>query len=130
VLWGVLLYVDRLTAMHAQHGERVADRVFRSVARVLQASVDDPGRWVRVGYGELLYPMVGASVDEARREAERLVLALQDHPWEDPIREVTLTGALVAKAPAESAQDWLHRARLALQEGRSKHGRGRVYVAT
>lgn len=126
-LWGVLVYLDRLAAIHAQHGEKLADRVFRDVARVLQLEVEHPGSWVRVGYGELLLPLVSADADRARAEAERLVAVVAEHPWEHPIERLSVTASVAEKSPAEPAADWLRRMRRQLQDGRTRQGRGRVY---
>lgn len=126
-LWGVLLYVDRLAAIHAQHGEKVADRVFRDLARVLQHEVDHPERGVRVGFGEVLLPLVGVSGHLARLEAERLVAVVAAHPWEPPIERLSVTASIAQKPPSEPAADWLRRMRRQLQDGRTRQGRGRVY---
>ncbi|MEZ4239970.1 MAG: FHA domain-containing protein [Myxococcota bacterium] len=119
-LWGILVYVDRLPAIHAQHGERVADRVFRDVARVLQYEVDSPGHWARVGYGELLLPRVGGEMDEVQQEAARLLEVLQGHPWEPPIERLTAIAAIGRKEPAEPAQTWLKRLRAELRDRRPR----------
>ncbi|MCA9494816.1 MAG: FHA domain-containing protein [Myxococcales bacterium] len=135
-LLGLLLYVDRLAALHAQFGERVADRAFRDVARILQFEVsselDGPiasaaESLVRVGYGELLLPVVGVDEAVVHHEAERLVTLIANHPFEAPVERLTLTAAVVPKAPVISAADWLKQARRVLQDGRSRHGRSHVY---
>lgn len=122
-LWGVLLYVDRLAAIHAQHGERIADRVFHDVVRVLQYEVEIPENWVRVGYGEVLYPFVGAHEALARSEAERLCAVIAAHPWEAPIERLSLTASIGQKDPAEAAQEWLRRLRTELRASRTNGGR-------
>ncbi|MCB9686541.1 MAG: FHA domain-containing protein [Alphaproteobacteria bacterium] len=135
-LLGLLLYVDRLAALHAQFGERVADRAFRDVARILQVEIssdlDGPvasaaESLVRVGYGELLLPVVGVDEAVVHREAERLVTLVANHPFEAPVERLTLTAAVVPKPPGTSAADWLKQARRVLQDGRSRHGRSHVY---
>jgi GGDEF domain-containing protein len=118
-LWGVYAVIDRLAALHAQHGERIADRVFRDVARVVQYEVDVPGNWVRVGYGELLFPYVGVGEGFARSEADRLVEVVANHPWEPPIDRLSLTVVVGPKQPTESAQDWLKRLRADLRRNRA-----------
>ena len=99
------------------------------MARVVQFEVPNPERWVRVGYGELLLPRVGAGAAEVGDEARALVDAVQAHPWVPPVDPLTVTAAIVQKQPGESASEWLKRARRALQEGRSKSGRSKVYTA-
>ncbi len=135
-LHGLLCYVDRLAAIHAQFGEKTADRAFRDVARVLQYEVDDAldgplasaaESLVRVGYGEILVPAIGLSEGAVLAEGERLVGIVAAHPFEVPIERLTLTAALVEKRPEESAAEWLKRCRRILQDGRSRHGRSRVY---
>lgn len=121
-LWGVLAIIDRLAALHAQHGERIADRIFRDVARVVQYEVDSPGNWVRVGYGEMLFPYVGVGEGFVRSEAERLVDVVGNHPWEAPVERLSLTVSVGPKQPTESAQDWLKRLRADLRRSRGKEG--------
>lgn len=122
-LWGILLYVDRLAAIHAQHGERVADRVFRDVARVLQYEVESPGSWARVGYGELLLPCVGVTDAWVAAEGARLASVIAQHPWEAPIERLSASVATSRKDPAEPAQEWLKRLRSELRERKPREGR-------
>ena len=125
-LWGLLLYIDRLAAIHAQHGEQVADGVFAVASRLLQNASADPMAVVRVGYGEVLVPFVGGEEADARRETQRLIDEISDHPWEAPVRKLSFTAAVGQKLPDEGASDWLARIRRALQQGRSKQGRGQI----
>ena len=124
-LWGVLVSIDRLTALHAQHGEQVADATFAVAARVMQYHAPDPLSVVKVAYGEVLIPVLGVDEAGARAEAQRLIDALQDHPWEPPVRRLTMTAAIGDKKPEEAAAVWLARIRKALQDGRTRQ-RGTV----
>jgi len=125
-LWGVLLYIDRLTALHAQHGEQVADATFAVAARVIQYQARNPLAVVKVAYGEVLVPVLGVDEAGARDEAQRIIDVLHDHPWEPPVRKLTMTAAIGDKEPEEDAATWLARIRKALKEGRSRR-RGAVY---
>ncbi|MEQ1501890.1 MAG: FHA domain-containing protein [Myxococcota bacterium] len=122
-LWGILVYVDRLAAIHAQHGERIADRTFRDLARVVQFEVESPGSWTRVGYGELLLPCVGVDEAQVRAEAVRLCEVIGSHPWEAPIDRLTASAVVGRKDPAEPAQDWLRRMRTELRDRRPRTAR-------
>lgn len=125
-LWGLLAYVDRLAALHAQHGEQVADGVFSVTSRLTLTAARTPDTITRVGYGEILVPWVGDEAG-ARAEAARLVEAVAAHPWGPPVRDLSLTVAVVRKAPETPANTWLATLRQTLQEGRRQGGRGRVY---
>ena len=125
-LWGIVLYIDRLTALHAQHGEQVADAAFAVAARVIQYLAPDPLSVVKVAYGEVLVPILGVDEPGARAEAQRLIDALHDHPWEPPIGKLSMTAAIGAKKADESAPTWLGRIRTALKDGRRRK-RGAVY---
>jgi GGDEF domain-containing protein len=126
-LWGVLLHVDRLTALHAQHGEQVADGVFAVASRLLQYAHTDPMAVTKVGYGEVLVPLVGGDEADTRATTKRLIDTVTDHPWQEPVRKVSLTAAIGRKEPEESASAWLGRIRAALQQGRTQKGRGQIY---
>jgi len=113
-LWGVLLRIDRLHALHAQLGQTAADAAFAITARLVQGHAPDPLAVVRMGYGELLVPLVGVDEAGARTHATGLVKLVRDQPWEPPLTKVTVTAGIGEKRVEEGAGVWVARIRAGL----------------
>ena len=126
---GLLLVVDRLGALHAQHGAEVADTVFQNTARALLSRLAAPAIGVRVGYGELLALLPNGKLAEAENLGGDLIRWAGDHRWEGKGLEVALTGATGARGPSESTDAWVGRLRTAASEGRKNKGKSRIYSA-
>lgn len=121
-LWGVVLRIDRLHAMHAQHGEQVADAAYAITARLVQGLAPAPAAVLRLSYGEMLVPLVGVDEATAREHATAFVRTLRAHPWEPPLRRVTLSAGVGQKLPEEAAAVWVGRIRKAVDVGRMGAG--------
>jgi len=120
-LWGIVLRIDRLHAMHAQLGQAVADAAFAITARLVQGHVPQPLAVARIGYGELLVPLVGSEEDEVRATAAELMRLVREQPWEDPLTKVTLTAGIGEKRSDESAGVWVARIRAGLPSPGQDH---------
>ncbi len=110
-LWGVVLRLDRLHAIHAQLGQAVADAAFAITARLVQGHAPDPLAVMRIGYGELLVPLVGVDEAGARAKAAELVRLLREQPWEPPLTKLPVTAAIGDKRTDEGAGVWVSRIR-------------------
>jgi GGDEF domain-containing protein len=120
-LWGIVLRIDRLHALHAQHGQATADAAFAITARLVQGHAPQPLAVARIGYGELLVHLVGTDEASARAKATELVRLVRDQPWEPPLTKITLTAGIGEKRAEESAGVWVSRIRAGLPSPGADH---------
>ncbi len=126
----ILLDIDRFKSINDDHGHAQGDRVIASVAEVLRTSVrrvDMVSRW---GGEEFLILLPDTDVQAAAELAERIrrhVTARVRRHETSEVR-VTLTSGVAALRPRESIEATIHRADVALYEGK-RAGRDRVVVS-
>jgi diguanylate cyclase (GGDEF)-like protein len=126
----ILLDIDRFKAINDDHGHAQGDRVIASVADVLRASVrrvDMVSRW---GGEEFLILLPDTDVQAAAELAERIrrhvTSKVRRHEGSE-IR-VTITAGVATLRPGESIEATIHRADVALYEGK-RAGRDRIVVS-
>ena len=126
----ILLDIDRFKTINDDHGHAQGDRVIASVADVLRASVrrvDMVSRW---GGEEFLILLPDTDVQAAAELAERIrgQVTARVRRHETSETRVTVTSGIATLRPRESIEATIHRADLALYEGK-RSGRDRVVVA-
>ncbi len=124
-LTGVVVYIDRLSSIHASRGQEQADVIFRCVARLIMAAMAEPELCVRVGYGECLAILRG---DAARAGVDMANLFLEGIKVWPTVDQVTVTAGVVDAEAGETLEEWIQRARELTLRGST--GDWRVLTAT
>ena len=129
--------IDRFKSINDSYGHRAGDEVLRELARLLADTLRSIDRAARYGGEEFFVLMPDTPADEARRVAERIRAAVEEHtfvvdPEDDapPIGLHITVSAGVAGLPenAESLAALVEVADRALYEAK-RGGRNRVVVA-
>lgn len=124
---GLFVQIDRLGALHAQHGAEVADTVFQNVARSLMSRLPAPGAAIRVGYGEL-FALLPEGQESGSELSEALIGWAKTHRWDPPtVEAITLSCATVHRGADETIDAWIGRGRRLVQEGRAARTRVSIY---
>ncbi|MCP5272000.1 MAG: GGDEF domain-containing protein [Burkholderiaceae bacterium] len=127
----LLTDIDHFKKVNDSYGHLFGDQVLRSVARGLQACLDDQQLVARVG-GEEFAIMVPAPLAQAAQLAERIRLTVAGSRIRrrdgGQVGQITVSLGVAARRPNEPAEAWFERADRALYA--AKHGgRNRVQVA-
>lgn len=127
----VLTDIDHFKKVNDSYGHLFGDQVLRSVARGLQACLDESQLVARVG-GEEFAIMVPATLAHATQLAERIRLTVAGSRIRrrdgGQVGQITVSLGVAARRPGEAADAWFERADRALYA--AKHGgRNRVQVA-
>lgn len=124
----ILIGLDDLRAITAEHGERMGDRVLREVSSVLAGvlrSVDTVGRWGDDGF-LVIAPTTGP--DDARALAMRCRYKLRHHPIPE-IGPATASFGVSTFEIGDDVTSLVERATAALTDARTA-GRDRVEVVS
>jgi diguanylate cyclase (GGDEF)-like protein len=126
----LLLDIDRFKSINDEHGHAQGDRVIEKVADVLRAGVRQVDMVSRWGGEEFLILLPDTDVQAAAELAERIRRQVTARVRRHEISEtrVTVTSGIAMLRPRESIEAAIHRADLALYEGK-RSGRDRVVVA-
>jgi GGDEF domain-containing protein len=124
-LTGVVVYIDRLSSIHASRGQEQADVIFRCVARLIMVAMAQPELCVRVGYGECLAVLRGDSAKAGVDMANLFLDQIKVWPTTD---QVTVTAGVVEADADEPIDQWVQRARELTLRGST--GDWRVLTAT
>jgi diguanylate cyclase (GGDEF)-like protein/PAS domain S-box-containing protein len=129
----ILLDLDRFKDYNDNHGHQAGDEVLARVGRLLSTGVRGGERVYRYGGEELLLVLRDVDLDAARALAERLRRQIEElaveHPSNVPHGVLTASAGLAAATPADTPQDVLRRADIALYEAKIA-GRNRVVSAS
>ncbi|MCB1958605.1 MAG: GGDEF domain-containing protein, partial [Rhodocyclaceae bacterium] len=119
----VLTDIDHFKKVNDSYGHLFGDQVLRSVARGLQACLDESQLVARVG-GEEFAIMVPASLAHAAQLAERIRLTVAGSRIRrrdgGQVGQITVSLGVAARRPGEAAEAWFERADRALYA--AKHG--------
>jgi len=124
-----LVDLDHFSAINAQHGTAVGDRVLQALAGMLQDNTRGSDLLLRYGGEEFLVVLPDTVPDRAFEVCERLRQCVESYPWHElaPGLDATLSIGL-ATAPPHSTDLLVARAESAMY--RAKHlGRNRVALA-
>ncbi|WP_158288991.1 GGDEF domain-containing protein [Rubrivivax albus] len=127
----LLTDIDHFKKVNDSYGHLFGDQVLRSVARGLQACLDETQLVARVG-GEEFAIMVPAPLAQAAQLAERIRVTVAGSRIRrrdgGQVGQITVSLGVAARRPNEPAEAWIERADRALYA--AKHaGRNRVQVA-
>lgn len=122
--------LDFFKAINDSHGHRVGDEVLSGVAKVLKAELREADFAVRWGGEEFLVVLRDCPLEEGRRVAEKLRLAVEAaRPCRSqPALKVTISIGLSQYDGAEAIEQTIHRADAALYVAKER-GRNRVCAA-
>ncbi len=126
----MLLDIDRFKTINDEHGHAQGDRVIAHVADVLRTGVRQVDMVSRWGGEEFLILLPDTDVQAAAELAERIrrQVTLKVHRVEGVESRVTITAGIATLRPRESIEATIHRADVALYEGK-RAGRDRVVVS-
>ena len=124
----VVLDVDRFRAVNEQHGHPLGDEALRGIAGQLRGAVRRGELVGRIGGEEFAWVLPGATLDDARRAAERVRRAVEAAELLPGGARVTVSAGVCELAAAGgSAQRLLALADAALYDAK-REGRNRVCV--
>jgi diguanylate cyclase (GGDEF)-like protein len=122
----VLLDVDGLAAVNAEHGMEVGDRVLADLGALLHSEIRGPDFVARYGGDEFALVLPETSLEGARRSVARLRSRLALHPLAGlpPAERPTLSAGIVSfpHPGAVTAEDLLALAETALIRAKSEAG--------
>jgi len=123
--------IDDFKAINDEHGHLIGDIVLKRVAEMLTSSFrkgDLIGRW---GGEEFLILLVGANAEEAEVATEKVRQIIEDTKiqLDDHLKSVTITFGLCEYGSGMTIDECLHRADLALYQGKS-HGKNTTVKAS
>lgn len=114
----ILLDVDHFKQYNDSFGHPAGDEVLRDVAQLMQRCARQGDLVARYGGEEFILLLPGTGPDEALKVAERIRMAISDHPW--PVRPVTASLGVASRDSSEpTRQTLVERADAALYA--SKH---------
>ena len=116
--------LDHFKRVNDEHGHAAGDAVLRGAGALLSAMVGPGERAFRTGGEEFLLLVGAADGAELARRAERVRQTLADNELPGLPRVTASVGTALARA-GEGAQDWLHRADMAVYRAKAA-GRDRV----
>ena len=125
----LMIDADHFKRVNDTHGHSVGDEMLRHLVGVLGHALRGADRLGRLGGEEFAVVLPGTTLSEARLVAERMRMAVVDHPLRRPEGEVALTVSIGVAAGQGAAHgiDVLTRADAALYRAKS-WGRNRVVV--
>ena len=110
-----LLALDDFKCINDAHGHEAGDRTLRAFAAAVQAHCRDTDTVGRHGGGEFLLVLPASTMDDARQALERLRHGLAGADWNAISPGPTFSAGLAAWQAAETAEQLLSRAEIALQ---------------
>ena len=122
----VALDIDHFKSYNDSFGHAAGDEVLRIVAEILRAGTRSGDLLVRTGGEEFVIVLPGVGLNEAMAMADRLRIAIAEHPW--PARPVTASFGVtmvLRASEASSITDILESADQALYRSKQS-GRNRV----
>lgn len=124
-----MLDIDRFKRINDAYGHQVGDRVIEAVATRIAASVRTIDAVARYGGEEIAILFADVSPQEALETAERVRIAVAEHPIVANGIEVrvTVSGGIAVATGETSPSELLHRADLALYRAK-REGRNRVVL--
>lgn len=122
--------LDHFKRVNDEHGHAAGDRVLKSVARIMRASIRTQDRAVRWGGEEFLILLPDTRADQARIAAEKIRRTVSGEAFDVNAHKIAITISMgVAEYHGESEPDNLiERADNALYQAK-RAGRDRVCVA-
>ena len=126
-----MLDVDYFKRINDQHGHAVGDEVLKVIASLMKGALRKVDLVGRVGGEEFLMIFAGtAGSASAHLAADRVRLAIQDHPWASVAPELRVTASIgvAVDVSAETPADLVARADRGLYEAK-RHGRNQVVLA-
>jgi len=111
----VLLSIDRISQLHAQHGQAVADTAFHNVAMLALYNLAHPHLAARAGYGEVLLAIPGPDRDEMVSIASDLIKECTEQVFLES-GHLSLTAAAGIRETPHDVDAWIQLLRRALQQ--------------
>jgi len=130
----VMLDIDHFKKVNDTHGHLMGDQVLRGLGKILPAMVTQEGHAVaRFGGEEFAVLMPGASLEESRQLAERVLnttkaMKLRDRKTQQVLLTVTVSAGVAAATADDDATSLIARADAALYQSK-QGGRDRVTCA-
>ncbi|MGM9949571.1 MAG: diguanylate cyclase [Lysinibacillus sp.] len=124
----MLIDIDHFKTVNDTYGHQIGDQVLIQTVKVCQAQMDEQALFARFGGEEFVVALKGADVLEGVALAERMRVAVEQHPvmTEEGAVHVTLSIG-VAEAKGETLGQLLNRADQALY-GAKREGRNQVCI--
>jgi diguanylate cyclase (GGDEF)-like protein len=124
----IFLDVDFFKTINDNFGHAIGDRVLAALGRLLRDHLRPNDMVGRYGGEEFVVVLRDASLDAARRVAERIRQSIWAITISGLSRRVTVSAGVATRAPGESVEELVARADLALYAAKGA-GRNRVLLA-
>ncbi len=92
----VLLCIDHFKAINAQYGLDKGDEVLMNTAATIKGLLRDSDLISRYSGDEFLILLPHTEAEGGYRTADRIRASIQESPWEEPLKLVTLSGGVAA----------------------------------
>lgn len=92
----VLLCIDHFKGINAQHGLEIGDEILLGTAGIIKTLLRDSDIISRYSGDEFLILLPHTDLTGGYRTAERIRGSIEDQPWEEPLKRVTVSGGITA----------------------------------